>query len=140
MATGTAEKQPIRILLVEDENQIGRIIELGLRALGFPFEFVNVLSAEEGLARWEERPFDLLLTDYNLRGMNGLRLVSILKERGEQAPMVLVTAYDTPQLANDARSAGVAAYISKPFFIDQMIDTIRTLLPATERAVNGDKP
>ncbi len=136
MAAANQTSQILRILLVEDENQIGRIIELGMTGLGVPYEFISVLSAEEGLEQWQAQPFDLLMTDYNLRGMDGLRLINILKQQGEQAPMVLITAYDSPQLARAAREAGVAAYIPKPFFIDQMIEQIRELLPMSERALN----
>lgn len=136
MAAQTPSQRTLRILLVEDENQIGRIIELGMSSLDMPYEFVSVLSAEEGLEYWQSQPFDLLLADYNLRGMDGLRLISLLKQQGEKAPMVLITAYDTQQLARAAREIGVAAYIPKPFFIDQMIDKIRELLPAQERMLN----
>lgn len=131
------EERVARILMVEDDNHIGRIFELSMPALGIPYEFVNVLSAEEALELWARQPFDLLLTDYNLRGMNGLKLIAQLKAQGIQAPMALVTAYDTPEVAREARKLGVAAYIPKPFFTDQVIDTIRRLLPSEARAVHG---
>jgi two-component system, OmpR family, response regulator len=134
----TACKQRLRILLVEDDNHIGRIIELALPELGIPYEFVAVLSAEEGLELWEESPFDLLLTDFNLRGMTGLKLVEILKQRGELTPTVLVTAYDSIEVRKEARSVGVDAYVTKPFFMDELVETVRRLLPVnTSREVNG---
>lgn len=134
----TACKQRLRILLVEDDNHIGRIIELALPELGIPYEFVAVLSAEEGLELWEESPFDLLLTDFNLRGMTGLKLVEILKQRGETTPTVLVTAYDSTEVRKEARSVGVDAYVIKPFFMDELVETVRRLLPVnTSREVNG---
>lgn len=137
MSTENDAERPVRILLVEDESHIGRIIELSLPALGVPYEFASALNAEEGLDLWQQRPFDLLITDYNLRGMNGLRLVSILKEQGSTAPMILVTAYDSPQVAREARALKISAYIPKPFFMDEMLETIRSLLPQRSRAVNG---
>jgi two-component system, OmpR family, response regulator len=134
----TACTQRLRILLVEDDNHIGRIIELALPELGIPYEFVAALSAEEGLELWEESPFDLLLTDFNLRGMTGLKLVEILKQRGETTPTVLVTAYDSTEVRKEARSIGVDAYVTKPFFMDELVDTVRRLLPInTSREVNG---
>lgn len=134
----TARDQRLRILLVEDDNHIGRIIELSLPELGVPYEFVTVLSAEEGLELWEARPFDLLLTDYNLRGMTGLKLIELLKARGASAPMVLVTAYDSDELRREARALDVSAYLTKPFFMDELVGTVRHLLPqADARAVNG---
>jgi two-component system, OmpR family, response regulator len=132
----TASGRPLRILLVEDENHIGRIIELTLPELQIPYEFVSVLSAEEGLEAWLKQPFDMLLTDYNLRGMNGLKLVSQIKELGSKAPMMLITAYDSQEVRREARSL-VDEYIVKPFFMDDLLDAIRRHLPTTTREVNG---
>jgi CheY-like chemotaxis protein len=128
----------MRILLVEDDNHIGRIIELTLPQLGIPYEFVTVLSAEEGLELWQSDPFDLLITDYNLRGMTGLQLVVQLRELGATAPTVLVTAYDSDAMRREARAVGISAYLAKPFFMDELIETVRNLVPqASARAVNG---
>lgn len=134
----TAFSQRLRILLVEDDNHIGRIVELALPELGIPYEFVTVLSAEEGLELWNQQPFDLLISDYNLRGMSGLKLIELLKERGVTAPMVMVTAYDTDHLRREARALGVSAYLSKPFFMDELVETVRGLVAQhNARAVNG---
>ncbi len=139
MATNTVSSKPVRILMVEDDNHIGRIVELSLPTLGLPYEFDSVLSSEEALELWAKQPYDLLLTDYNLRGMNGLKLIATLKEQGASAPMALITAYDTPQVARDARALGVAAYIVKPFFTDEIVDIIRRLLPTSARAVHDNR-
>ena len=101
-----------------------------------PYEFVNVLSAEEGLQAWQQQPFDLVLTDYNLRGMNGLKLVSQLKELGATAPMLLITAYDSQEVRQEARKL-VDEYITKPFFMDDLLDAIRRHVPTETREVNG---
>lgn len=131
----TAPEKRLRILLVEDDSHIGRIIELALPELGLPYEFITVLSAEEGLELWEQQPFDLLLTDHNLRGMTGLKLIEILKGRGVKAPTVLVTAYDSAEVRREARALSVDAYVVKPFFMDELVETVRRLLPSS-RAVN----
>lgn len=134
----TAQQQRLRILLVEDDNHIGRIIELALPELGVPYEFVSVLSAEEGLELWEQQPFDLMLTDLNLRGMTGLKLVQILRERAVSAPMILVTAYDSVDVRREARVLKIDAYLTKPFFMDDLVETVRRLLPqVSAREVNG---
>lgn len=133
-----SEHRVLRILAVEDDNHIGRIIQMAMSSLDVPHEFTLVFNAEEGLELWNEQPFDLLLADYNLRGMNGLKLVTTLREQGfEHVPMVLITAYDNPKLAREANEAGIAAYIPKPFFIEDLINTIRNLLPKKSRSVNS---
>jgi CheY-like chemotaxis protein len=138
MSALVSSDRPLRILLVEDDNHIGRIIELSLPDLGVPYSFTAVLSAEEGLDLWQQQPFDLLITDYNLRGISGLQMVDALHQRGSRAPVLLVTAYDSAEVRKEARAQQVDAYIIKPFFMDELIETVRRLIPAsTAREVNG---
>jgi DNA-binding response OmpR family regulator len=139
MATTADTNHVVRILLVEDDNHIGRIIELVLPELAIPYEFVTVISAEEGLDLWKDRPFDVLLTDYNLRGMNGLSLIRELRARGHNPPTILVTAYDSADVRREAREMNVSDYLTKPFFMDDLLGAIRRLLPTVSvREVNGN--
>lgn len=126
-----------RILIVEDDYHIGRIIELALPDLHMPYVLDTAFSAEEGLALWRNQPYDLVLTDYNLRGMSGMKLVAALKASGTTAPIIMVTAYGTPQLERDARYLGVAAFVAKPFVIDELLEVIRHFLPQPEHAVSA---
>ncbi|MEI8307908.1 MAG: response regulator [Chloroflexales bacterium] len=138
MGSHTAQGTPIRILLVEDDSHIGRIIELSLPELGIPYEFVSAISAEDGLEQWRRKPFDVLLTDYNLRGMNGLQLVEELRRQGFRVPTLLVTAYDSSEVRREVRNLHIDAYLPKPFFMDDLVDAVRRLLPSsTTREVNG---
>jgi two-component system OmpR family response regulator len=132
-----AEPTVARILIVEDDSHISRIIQLSMPELDLPHSVDTALSAEEGLELWRAQPYDLLLTDYNLRGMNGLKLIATLKAEHYTAPMILFTAYDTPQIAREARAVGVAAYLPKPFFMDDMLAVIRANLPHVERTAGG---
>ena len=132
-------KNPItRILLVEDDLNIANVIKLVLPMLDIPYEFVHVLDAESGLAEWEAQPFDLMLTDYNLRGMNGMALARTLRARGIYAPVILTTAYDGFELRREARENGINYYLPKPFFMEDLIETVRAALSGTHtREVNG---
>jgi CheY-like chemotaxis protein len=78
------------------------------------------------------------LTDYNLRGMHGLALITLLRQRGSVAPAVLFTAYTSPSLQAEAKAVN-ATYVIKPFFIDQFIDLIRQLLP-NQQIQLGEEP
>lgn len=122
------EKQPIRILIVEDDYHISRILQLAMAQGGAPYQQDSALSAEEALEMWHKHPYDLLLTDHNLRGMTGLQLVKTLRNQGEQAPIIVMTAYDTPQLEREARSLGISAYIPKPFLIEEVLEIIGRVL------------
>jgi CheY-like chemotaxis protein len=118
-----------RILMVEDDGTIAHLISIAMQTLDVPYQLDQAFSAEEGLEMWRKRPYDLLLTDYNLRGMTGIALIETLRNEGACVPMVLFTAYDTPRIRKEAQQAGVAAFIPKPFFLDEFVSTARGFLP-----------
>ncbi len=76
------EKKPIRILIVEDDYHISRILQLAMTQSGVPCQQDSALSAEEALEMWQKQSYDLLLTDHNLRGMTGLQLIRTLRSQG----------------------------------------------------------
>ncbi|MEN9935842.1 MAG: hypothetical protein RLZZ387_2421 [Chloroflexota bacterium] len=132
-------QQPIRILLVEDDSAIANVIAIAMQNLGLPYRLDQALSAEEGLELWAEQPYDLLLTDYNLRGINGLSLITSVKQRNAELPTVLFTAYDTPQLRREARSAQVTEFVAKPFLIDDFVGIARRLLTPSQSEISIDQ-
>ena len=115
--------------MVEDDGTIAHLIAIAMQTLDVPHQLDKAFSAEEGLTLWRKQPYDLLLTDYNLRGMNGLALIEALKQEGFTTPMVLFTAYDTPRIRKEAQRLNVSAFISKPFFLDEFVNTARAFLP-----------
>jgi CheY-like chemotaxis protein len=132
------DKPTIRILMVEDDGTIAHLIAIAMQTLDVPHQLDQAFSAEEGLDLWHKQPYDLLLTDYNLRGMNGLALIETLKQEGVTVPMVLFTAYDTPRIRKEAQRLGVSAFIPKPFFLDEFVNTARAFLPTkTSTAPEG---
>jgi DNA-binding response OmpR family regulator len=64
-------------------------------------------------------------------------MVEQLFSTGARVPTLLVTAYDSPELRRDARTLGVDIYLTKPFFMDELVEAVRRLLPITAREVNG---
>lgn len=128
---------PYRILLVEDDNYIARIIGLGMQMLGFPYTLDQATSAEEGLDLWDIQPYDIVLTDYNLRGKNGVKLIDELRRLGAAVPMVLFTAYDSPQTRREAEAVGVSAFLTKPFLIEEFVGITRRLLKPREAEVGS---
>lgn len=132
------ETQPLRILLVEDDGSIARVLVIAMRDLGVPYKLEQAFSAEEGLEMWENEPYDLVLTDYNLRGMTGTHLVQEISARGGNVPTVLFTAYDEKKVRNEARDAGITRFITKPFIIDEFIDVARLLLNIKASQLGAD--
>jgi len=123
-------KKPLRILLVEDDGSIARIIVIAMRNLGVPYQLDQAYSAEEGLELWDREPYNLVLTDYNLRGMTGTAMIAALRDHGAaDLPTVLFTAYDDANVRKEARAVGITHFIAKPFVIEGFVDLVRGLLP-----------
>ena len=134
------EKKPLRILLVEDDGSIARIIMIAMRDIGVAYVLDQAFSAEEGLELWEQQPYDVVLTDYNLRGMSGTSLIATLKSRGAaDLPTVLFTAYDDARVQKEARAVGVTRFVSKPFVIEEFVRLTRELLPVNASEI-GSQP
>ena len=102
-----------RILVVDDESKMRRVLEMALRNLGH--EVVQAGDGEEALARFGEVPFDLVLTDLKMARMDGLQLLQALRSRGEDVPVIVLTAYGTIETAVTAMKLGAADYILRPF-------------------------
>jgi two-component system, OmpR family, response regulator len=121
--------KPLRILLVEDDGSIARIIALAMHDIGVPYHLDQAYSAEEGLELWHQQPYDLVLSDYNLRGMNGIAMIALLKAEVANLPTILFTAYDDVPVRREAKKIGVSRFVAKPFVIDEFIHITRGLLP-----------
>ena len=123
------DKEFYRILMVEDDGTIAHLIKIAMQTLEVPYQLDQAFTAEEGHALLMQQPYDLLLTDHNLRGMTGLALIETLKSAGFTTPTVLFTAYDAGPIRKEAKRLGVSAFIAKPFFLDEFVEVVRGLLP-----------
>ena len=102
-----------RILVVDDEAKMRRLLEMSLKNLGH--EVVQAGDGIEALACFDEAPFDLVMTDLKMPRMDGMALLRKLRERGEEVPVIVLTAYGTIETAVEAMKLGAADYIIRPF-------------------------
>ena len=132
------QQKPLRILLVEDDGSIARIIIIAMRDIGVPYAINQAYSAEEGLELWDQQPYDIVLTDYNLRGMSGIAMIAALRARGaSDLPTVLFTAYDDARIQKEARAVGVSRFVTKPFVIEEFVQLTRELLPVNASEIGS---
>jgi len=113
-----------RILIIEDEDKLRRVLELHLRSLGYEVEMAG--SAEEGW-RLAERA-DLILTDLRLPGMDGLELLARIRRQNTRTPVIVMTAYGTIQTAVEAIKQGAEDFLLKPFSLDHLSAVIEKAL------------
>jgi CheY-like chemotaxis protein len=108
------------IVLVDDEPDIRIILGRLLAPLSEGYELVAVSNGAAVLAVLAERSVPLLITDYNMPGMNGLELVRKVKAAAPITIIVVASAYATPELAKRAQQAGADYFIAKPFVFEQL--------------------
>lgn len=116
------------IIVVEDAPDILIVLRRLLHDLQLAYDVITTDNAASALAQATLRPCALLITDYMLGGgMNGLELAREFRSRW-QCPAVMITAYATPALRASAEAAGVTKVIAKPFYVDDLEATARTIL------------
>ncbi len=114
-----------RILIVEDEEKLRRVMELQLVSEGFQVD--QARTAEEALPLLDR--VDLILTDLRLPGMDGLELLQLIKRQNSHAPVIVMTAYGTVENAVQAMKSGAADFLLKPFVsLDHFVTVVRKAL------------
>ncbi len=119
-----------RILLVDDEAKMLRVLELQLQTSGFAVSKAD--SAEVGLkllsSDEDEIPYALAITDLRLPGMDGLSFLKEARSRQPTMPVIVMTAFGTVETAVEAMKAGASDYLLKPFSLEDMMITIEKVL------------
>ena len=103
----------MKFLVVDDSSTMRRIVVNSLQRIGFT-ETVEAGDGQEALAKYDES-VKFVITDWNMPNMTGTELARALRERGEQVPILMVTARSVREDIIEAMEAGVNNYIVKPF-------------------------
>ncbi len=114
-----------RILIVEDEEKIARFIELELKYEGYEVE--KAFNGRDGLEFAKTQPFDLILLDIMLPGLNGIEVLRRIRQFS-QVPIILLTARDAVVDKVTGLDGGADDYITKPFAIEELLARIRAAL------------
>ncbi len=102
----------LHVLVVDDEPVTRLVLESYLTSDGHTV--VTAVDAEDAIGRFQGAPFDLLITDHAMPGMNGVQLVSAVHRLGFDQPVILVTGFAAGSLGKDEEPAGVQVVIRKP--------------------------
>ena len=123
------------ILIVDDEKEIVESLEELLKTEGY--QAARALTAEEGLQKLGREPFDLVLLDVNLPDSNGLEVLQAIKRDSPETAVIMITAYDSSQVAFQASREGAESYITKPWDNDKLLLEIRNLLDRSRLQVEN---
>lgn len=116
----------LKLLFVEDEQDLLDIISGALVKLKANFLTAN--NGEEALVKLEENSdIDAVITDINMPYMNGLEMIKIMKDRGLDIPIIVMSAHTETEYLEKAKELGVDEYILKPFDFIKFIDLITSM-------------
>jgi len=116
----------MRILIVEDEKDLASIIKQGLEEEGYIVDVAH--DGEEGLYMAESYPIDVMVLDVMLPQMDGLTVLSNLRKKGVQTPVILLTARDALIDKIKGLDTGADDYLTKPFVFEELLARIRSLI------------
>jgi two-component system response regulator AtoC len=112
-----------RVLIVDDDDSLRESLALVLAAEGYEASVAG--DGAEALARLDEASPDLILCDLRMPGRDGLSLLPDLARRRPDAPVILMSAHGTEELALEAMRRGAYDYLAKPFQPAELLLTIR---------------
>jgi len=116
----------MNILLIEDDSYIAEFISKGLREETYTVEHAG--SGEEGLSHVERSEYDLIILDIMLPKMNGIEVCKMLRKRGVETPVIMLTAKSSVKDKVSGLECGADDYITKPFSFDEFLARIHTIL------------
>ena len=115
----------MRILVVEDSQALRSSLMIALQESGFAVDGVEDGVRAEGFLR--ESTYDLVLLDIQLPGLDGLELLRRLRTRGDETPVLLLTARDAVEDRVRGLEVGADDYVTKPFAIEEVLARVRVL-------------
>ena len=120
--------EPLRVLIVDDEEELVSALEQRLNLRGFQAK--GVTTGAEALAYLAETPCDVVLLDVKMPGIGGLELIKRIKEERPNLQVILLTGWSSAEDAEKGKQLGAYDYLMKPVKIDSLV---KVLLSASAR-------
>lgn len=140
-----------RVLIIEDEKDIAQLVELHLRDNGYDVTLTH--EGPVGLELAEKEPFDLVILDLMLPGMDGIEICQRLRRSSRYVPVLMLTARSTELDRVLGLEVGADDYLTKPFSVRELVARVKAMFRRVdalgqaspggddaneERLVNGD--
>jgi len=124
------------VLIVDDEKLLVRTLSNALKEAGYRIAVAG--SAEQAEKHvFGEPPFDLILLDNRLPKYSGVDVVKRVRDRAVRSKVILMTAYETPDVKAEAKRLKVERYMKKPFDLTALLEEIHGLIGNGEGSTSG---
>jgi DNA-binding response OmpR family regulator len=121
-----------RILIVEDQREVSRLLHSALDTLEEKLEIVEIPSGEEAILDSSRNTIDLLITDYRLPGISGIELMRKMRIYCPKMKVILITGQTDPKIRKSVAEAGADAFFIKPVPIADFLDSVERHLGLVE--------
>jgi len=125
-------KASYRIVIVEDQREISRLLRSALETLEQDIEVVEIPSGEEAILDSAHKNIDLLVADYRLPGMSGLELMKKVRGHHPDAKVILITGQTDPKIRKAVADSGADAFFIKPVPMADFLDAVERQLGLVE--------
>jgi two-component system KDP operon response regulator KdpE len=128
---------PLRVLVIDDEPPIRKLLRLGLLAQGY--ETVEAVSGKAALELFSQHLPDIVILDLGLPDMQGHELLRTLRARNDSVPIVVLSSRDDEAGKVQALDSGADDYVTKPFGMDELLARMRAAL-RHQLQTHGERP
>jgi CheY-like chemotaxis protein len=135
-----------RVLLVDDQRDILRLLHATLDTLGHKLEIYEAPSGEEAMLEASRHRFDLLVSDYKLPGITGVELMKKVRAKNPDVKSILITAMNDKKTRDEMIAAGAIAMFDKPIPLADFLDVVeralglkRTILPPEDEKIEANR-
>lgn len=122
-----------RILIVDDDQTILRLLEYSLKKLGADYEISTAMDSLDALNKIENNNFDVVIADYMMPELTGVDLARAVRRISPHTQVVLMTAYGTKGLRDTTEFLGFDAYLDKPFSLEEIRNVVEQAVELTRQ-------
>jgi DNA-binding response OmpR family regulator len=116
----------MHILFVEDEAKIANFVQAGLKEQGFVVDYCD--NGDEGYTRALDNEYDAIVLDIMVPGKDGLSILKNLRRKGQNVPIILLTARNELDDRIEGLNLGADDYLAKPFFVEELVARIHAVI------------
>ncbi len=125
MTTTSDAVTPLRILVLDDEPIVCKRLKPAFQKMGHTVE--TFTDGKQALARLGEVPFDIVVTDLKMEGMDGIQMLNAAKASSANTEVIVITGFATLETAKESYRKGAFDFVAKPFKLRDIIDCVKRI-------------